>query len=1040
MSASVCSFPARFRKLVVSALHGALWLGCASLVTGLPARAQTAGGSVEGRVTSLASGEYLGHVSIGVKGTDLFVKTDADGYYRIAGVATGKITVVANYPGLESAEATIDVPTGQTVRQNFSLKLPARADDGVVKLETYTVAATREIDAAVIALNEQRFSANAVKIVAADAFGSVNEGNVGEFMKYLPGVNVVYAAQRASEISLRGLPSSYTPIEFDGQRVASDSYGNASRTQITETMSTSNLARIEVVKVVTPSMSADSLGGAVNLVTKNAFERDRPEFVAQAFLAWESHALSLQKEPGNGHDVSTRPSHQTRPGFQFSYLHPFSRKLGIAVSGLTNYQVSRLVAGVAGWERVAANGGSEASPFLRSVGTNYDPNIALTEGFTTRVDWRPIDPLTVTLAFRWNHYDLVDFAKRLNFNTGTLPAAYGPTFTQGRAGVGSVAHNVQFNRKEQVTRAVPVTVKWVRDGWDVKFAGSVSRATTDYRDTSEGFFNSISDGILRPTVRLDGPNGVRKPTSVLVTDSVGNPVDYALTSSYIINSATAIPRGGADEVTSVGLDVRRNLSLLGHPVALKVGSSSRKQQNERWRDTQTYTFVGADRVAGTADDNMAVITDDNYLGISQRNGWGTRFQWPDLRKLWTLYQRNPTYMTLNQVTSYIARVSNDELVKERIDTGYVQVEAKFWRDRLNVIGGVRYEKTKDDAIGLKRDNNAIYRRGPTGNLVLDSSNRPVPITTDPLEQARLQYIARGAKASVSYSDLFPSLSATLDLSENLLLRLGYAYTMGRPNFNNIIPNYSYDELTPSDSGAPQTGVVTLRNPGLKPFFSDNFEAGLEYYFGKGGAVTIGVFRKNLTGAFGTSRRIITSGLLGDLGLPNEFLNWTAVAPFNATGGTRVTGAELSVQYSFRELPRWFGVVTVFASGTALNVSGDTQNIDQNALAKRTASFGLSYYRGPWTARVNGAYTGNANVISQTFAPGASRWDDARLIVDGSLEYQLSKHFAIFLNAYNLTDEVLYDRRFRSANTPEYSSLNNQTYFPMKGTLGIKASF
>jgi outer membrane receptor protein involved in Fe transport len=231
----------------------------------------------------------------------------------------------------------------------------------------------------------------------------------------------------------------------------------------------------------------------------------------------------------------------------------------------------------------------------------------------------------------------------------------------------------------------------------------------------------------------------------------------------------------------------------------------------------------------------------------------------------------------------------------------------------------------------------------------------------------------------------------------------------------------------------------LRNPSLKPFFSDNFEVGLEYYFPSGGSVTLAAFQKNMDGAFATMRRSLTSPLLGELSLPANFLNWDAVTTVNL-GRTRVSGLEFSAQYTLTALPERIGTLAFFLSGTLLNTSGDTQNLDANALSKKTAGFGISYYKGPVIARLNGAYTGRANLVPQSFAPGALRYDDARLILDLSLEYQVSRHFALTFNAYNLTDEILYNRRFTSANTPAYSTVNNNVWFPMKGTVGIKGTF
>ena len=65
----------------------------------------------------------------------------------------------------------------------------------------------------------------------------------------------------------------------------------------------------------------------------------------------------------------------------------------------------------------------------------------------------------------------------------------------------------------------------------------------------------------------------------------------------------------------------------------------------------------------------------------------------------------------------------------------------------------------------------------------------VPITTDPLEVAKLTRLPLANLVDTSYGDLYPSVNATVSLRENLLLRLGYAHTIGRPTLAQLIPEH-----------------------------------------------------------------------------------------------------------------------------------------------------------------------------------------------------------------------------------------------------------
>ena len=57
--------------------------------------------------------------------------------------------------------------------------------DGTVKLSAFVVA-SKEMDGAAIAINEQRFAPNIMNVVSAGEFGISADGSVGEFLKFMP--------------------------------------------------------------------------------------------------------------------------------------------------------------------------------------------------------------------------------------------------------------------------------------------------------------------------------------------------------------------------------------------------------------------------------------------------------------------------------------------------------------------------------------------------------------------------------------------------------------------------------------------------------------------------------------------------------------------------------------------------------------------------------------------------------------------------------------------------------------------------------------
>ena len=80
----------------------------------------------------------------------------------------------------------------------------------------YSGAAKRDMAASDIAVNEQRFARNITNVVSADEFGTIADGSVGEFMKFLPGISIDYVGGTANTISMDGVPANYVPVTVAG--------------------------------------------------------------------------------------------------------------------------------------------------------------------------------------------------------------------------------------------------------------------------------------------------------------------------------------------------------------------------------------------------------------------------------------------------------------------------------------------------------------------------------------------------------------------------------------------------------------------------------------------------------------------------------------------------------------------------------------------------------------------------------------------------------------------------------------------------------
>ena len=157
------------------------------------AAAQSAVGTVTGRILNPATGEYVRNAQIRVEGTNLLAVSENGGLYTLPGLPVGTVRLSVIYTGYRTETASVQITAGGVAVKNFELvsslaAAPARDESGTVRLEKFVISTDREGNAK--AIMEQRSSMNITNSVASDVFGDVAEGNVGEFLKHMPGVEL----------------------------------------------------------------------------------------------------------------------------------------------------------------------------------------------------------------------------------------------------------------------------------------------------------------------------------------------------------------------------------------------------------------------------------------------------------------------------------------------------------------------------------------------------------------------------------------------------------------------------------------------------------------------------------------------------------------------------------------------------------------------------------------------------------------------------------------------------------------------------------
>ncbi|MDO8544945.1 MAG: TonB-dependent receptor [Opitutaceae bacterium] len=1036
----------------------ALGLGPADAVraedaTGASAIVQQTG-SITGRILNVTNDNYLEKARVTIEGTSLEAFTDSTGEFRLNNVPAGSVQVKAFYTGLAAQTQTVTVTANQATRQDFDLVGFQPDHGGVVKLGEVVVSASREMSGAAIAINEQRFASNIMHVVAADEFGDVPDGSVGEFLKFIPGVNIDYTGGVANSISIDGVPSNNVPVTIGGFDLASAGATGIARSVELLQVPLNSVARVEVSHSPTPESPGAALAGSINMVPRGAFERSRPLFNGRAYLMMRDNARSLDKTPGPRKD----PTHKVLPGFDFSYIVPVNQRFGFTLSGSASTQytpgdrMQNTWAGVGARTNPANNlpNTTPDKPYLITYAVADDTKFNTRFSVGGTIDYKISPNDVVSFAFQYGNFGTESISRTLSFFVnGVAPGNFTTTSTHGMVGLGEVRMDT-LNARAGTRSIYMPTLVYRHNGptWKAEAGAGHSKANTWFHDLDQGAFERAQLRRTNVTVSFDDIFYLR-PRVITVTDgTTGDPVDPYNINNYVLTTATANDIRVADLQRSAYANLRRDFDLRGIPISLKGGLDVRNSIRDSRIETTPFAFVGADGRATTtpntplgSDDGAGVVLDENFSQRIAPYGFG-RIQWVSPEKAADLYQAHPGYFTRNENTSYRNRVANSKRAEEIISSVYLRGDVALFNRRLRLVGGLRVEQTNVTAEGPLTDPTRNFQRDPSGEPILGANGRPLPIlpASDAVGVSKLTFIDRGLHAEKEYLRLFPNINVSYNVRENLIARAAYYYSLGRPNFNQYAGGLTLPdtELPPAPNNR-----ITVNNVGIKAWSARTTKVRLEYYFERIGQVSVGAFRRDFENFFGSTVFNATPQFLGLYGLdPAIYDTYDVATQYNIESTVRMEGLEFDYKQSLTFLPFWARGVQAFANASTLRALG-AESGNFAGFIPQTYNWGISLRRANYNLQMNWNYRGRQRrgivAAGTSIEPGTYNWGAKRLYLDIQGEYYFWKRFALFANLRNLNDEP-EDIGIYGPSTPEHARFRQRSASGSLWTFGIKGSF
>ena len=855
---------------------------------------------VTGTVTDARTGANLKGAKVTIEETGQWTSTGDLGRFRFANVPQGRVTLTVSNLGYAMQSTIVSVGRGG-VTFDFALR-------GGSEIEEIVVFGQRSARA--VALNQQRTAQINSTVITADHLGQFSSTNLPDALRRAPGVTFVQdpTTGQSSDVTVRGLTRDLNSVQLNGISVPGD---GPTRFADISNILTDSIESVTISKSLLPSQETNGTGGLIEIETKTPL--DRPDSFYQ---------VGYERAEGIDDTVSTNYYSAT---VSKKFLE--SKNLGFSVSGqyaddeLTGASFrgtpvfgSYLPAGISNTNQIDPRlpfpfvGGSsdvlmseysaraseiEQDTLNLTISTAYEPS----ESTSFRADYYFID--TESLATTSN----VIFNSRIGFNERPVAELDGDLRNAAEwTGFFNQSRNLTVDPSDSTTHSLSLKAETSRGKWafDTVFGFSQREVSTDDRFIAT--FNHDNDS---PDTSLFVPGIVDQLEGLVL--SPHDPATAVPLFSQQGYAEYADPdrlsfSGGSFDVIE-GQDTRLHFEgsvRIDDPMPyvkyLAAGVDIEETDLESFNDTRQITGASTLGAIGMPTEFNAFFGGGASAPFLIGSPSGS-----------AVYRdfvfANSADEGIFAVSDFLGNPLNRETYTEEFNIDYYIEFSVGWQD-FELVGGVRVATTDVEAA------------------IASSASVIGPFFTPLTEvEERLRGISiRTAKQT----DYLPRLLLNYRPNDNLVVRGGFYRTVSRPPLGFIggLSDVSLFLVPIFGDGTQNFAFFLASNPDIEPATTDNFDAGVEYYFDNGGIVKANLFYK----AIDNLQETLTIGNadVSDLSLPDDPIfddllenpeNYatTVLVPQNNASISSVWGAELEYEQQFTALPGAFSGLGLFAN-------------------------------------------------------------------------------------------------------------------------------
>ena len=1073
-------------------------------------------GSVVGRVQNAETGSYLYGAQIqavtvtpgGAAAPTLLASTatDQSGSFHLDGIPAGSVSLHVLYTGLLSQDVAVVVQAGSATVTDVSL----RSRSEVVQMDPFHVNVEKAMGATELAINTQRYASNLKSVVSVDDLGFIGDGSIANALKFLPGVDLEQDGfGYGNSVTLSGAPSANVPIGFGGfqmttsaevpgQGISAPGLQSIPQraTQLMQ-MSLNNISRIEVNHTTLADDPGSALAGSINFVPKSAFEHNKPSYSLTVFGAADQNKIGKSRMDG---PLSSKIK-TTFPGMVLSAIVPVNKRFGFSATFSTNTVPKAYVDQTESWNANYLYNQTTGVGTYRVMPLNPTHYSSDGQNLNSVLSTYQRTSVNLTGDYKLSEQGTLHASFTQAYNTmqyGARNVAWGNTNWTNPL-LSTLTNQVAIDQVSLQPRVLNQSTTWVvndanrqetlayegRIGpWKIDLGESYGNSRKQNRDMDVGTVFSILYNI-RPLQQLNFNNiGDWGPASITAIAPNGTVLDPSNLASFV--AAGNFAGQYYDPNTGALTNVPSNLPAIRYK---PLWSSDHRFEGKgsASRDFAVPDFPTTVKVGfNYSSYSRRVNTDPNlggngqgYIYLGNRpgtdfilQGYSTPFignygvgQFLDPGAIARYQLANPSlFVESRPWNDYSSAVTSSFYLREAIPAGYIRADSSALHHRLKMSYGVRFEQTRDYGTGPYFNPGGNYAKNAQGQVLntlggvyQTGKGQTIQLRypVNSLAQAHANYIMNGSQSSAKYSNYFPSMALSYDVTQNIVARISGSHTLGRPDLNNIFPSLNLPDPTTLDPTA--TTIINANNPALRPWTSNNVALSLEYYAPDGRSnFTVRSYRRFVDNAFGTNTLTVdqTATYLTTYGINSaDYPGSVLRTPINMPGRIVTSGLELSGSYLLDKLlPDWARGFRVVATGSRSTQTGGgvmaVQFAAQNLyIVPYTAGLGVSLTRSRFSVSLNSKATSKTRLqyldyttsSTPTYEPNEFYYRRGAIRVDMDVSFHATKNMSVFINGRDITGYEPTELRY-SPNTPSIAKNYHRAIYQPVWTAGVKAEF